>query len=106
MCYMPCLADCQSQLTAASACNVNGGGHAALAQVHTLQLEAFCRCHFFLCTDALLVSLCRAREAAMQATSSPLLEVGIEQATGIVWNITGPEDMTLYEVGVTTIRCR
>jgi len=40
----------------------------------------------------------RAREAAMQATSSPLLEVGIEQATGIVWNITGPEDMTLYEV--------
>jgi hypothetical protein len=35
----------------------------------------------------------------MQATSSPLLEVGIEQATGLVWNITGPEDMTLFEVG-------
>ena len=40
----------------------------------------------------------RAREAALAATSSPLLEVGIEQATGIVYNITGPEDMTLYEV--------
>ncbi|KAI8472295.1 MAG: plastid division protein FtsZ2 [Monoraphidium minutum] len=40
----------------------------------------------------------RAREAALLATSSPLLEVGIEQATGIVYNITGPEDMTLFEV--------
>jgi cell division GTPase FtsZ len=40
----------------------------------------------------------RARQAALAATSSPLLEVGIEQATGIVWNITGPADMTLYEV--------
>ena len=40
----------------------------------------------------------RAREAALAATSSPLLEVGIEQATGIVYNITGPEDMTLHEV--------
>lgn len=27
-------------------------------------------------------------------------QVGIEQATGIVYNITGPEDMTLHEVGV------
>lgn len=40
----------------------------------------------------------RAREAAMNAISSPLLDVGIERATGIVWNITGPSDMTLFEV--------
>ena len=52
-----------------------------------------------------MVSCCSAREAAMQATSSPLLEVGIEQATGIVWNITGPEDMTLYEVGSVPCAC-
>ncbi len=35
----------------------------------------------------------------MKAIHSPLLEVGIEQATGIVWNITGPSNMTLFEVG-------
>lgn len=40
----------------------------------------------------------RARDAALLATSSPLLEVGIDKATGIVWNITGPADMTLFEV--------
>lgn len=40
----------------------------------------------------------RARKAAMAAISSPLLDVGIERATGIVWNITGPPDLTLYEV--------
>jgi len=40
----------------------------------------------------------RARDAAMNAISSPLLDVGIERATGIVWNITGPADMTLFEV--------
>eukprot|EP00210_Caulerpa_lentillifera_P002589 g2483.t1 len=40
----------------------------------------------------------RARDAAMNAISSPLLDVGIERATGIVWNITGPSDMTLFEV--------
>ncbi len=40
----------------------------------------------------------RAREAASRAIQSPLLEVGIERATGIVWNITGPADMTLFEV--------
>lgn len=34
----------------------------------------------------------------MNAISSPLLDVGIERATGIVWNITGPPDMTLFEV--------
>ena len=42
----------------------------------------------------------RAADAARAAVSSPLLDVGIERATGIVWNITGPEDMKLHEVGV------
>ena len=41
----------------------------------------------------------RAADAARAAVSSPLLDVGIERATGIVWNITGPEDMKLHEVG-------
>ena len=40
----------------------------------------------------------RAKEAALAAISSPLLDIGIERATGIVWNITGPPDMTLFEV--------
>lgn len=40
----------------------------------------------------------RARDAALAATSSPLLDIGIERATGIVWNITGPADLTLFEV--------
>ncbi len=40
----------------------------------------------------------RARDAALGAIQSPLLDVGIERATGIVWNITGGKDMTLFEV--------
>ena len=40
----------------------------------------------------------RARDAAMNAIQSPLLDVGIERATGIVWNITGGADLTLFEV--------
>ena len=40
----------------------------------------------------------RARDAAIAAISSPLLDVGIERATGIVWNITGGTDLTLHEV--------
>ena len=41
----------------------------------------------------------RAREAAMQAISSPLLEASsIEGARGVVLNITGGTDMTLHEV--------
>ncbi|GFR51949.1 hypothetical protein Agub_g14471 [Astrephomene gubernaculifera] len=40
----------------------------------------------------------RAQEAALRAISSPLLEVGIDRATGVVWNITGPPNMTLHEV--------
>ncbi|XP_073298062.1 cell division protein FtsZ homolog 2-2, chloroplastic-like [Primulina huaijiensis] len=40
----------------------------------------------------------RARDAALNAIQSPLLDIGIERATGIVWNITGGCDMTLFEV--------
>jgi cell division protein FtsZ len=40
----------------------------------------------------------RAREAAEAAISSPLLDLGIDRATGIVWNITGGDDLTLHEV--------
>ncbi|MCO5568464.1 hypothetical protein L7F22_022163 [Adiantum nelumboides] len=40
----------------------------------------------------------RARDAALNAIQSPLLDVGIKRATGIVWNITGGSDLTLFEV--------
>ncbi|XP_075488211.1 cell division protein FtsZ homolog 2-1, chloroplastic-like isoform X2 [Primulina tabacum] len=40
----------------------------------------------------------RARDAALNAIQSPLLDIGIERATGIVWNITGGTDLTLSEV--------
>ncbi|XP_022144785.1 cell division protein FtsZ homolog 2-1, chloroplastic-like [Momordica charantia] len=40
----------------------------------------------------------RARDAALNAIQSPLLDIGIERATGIVWNITGGTDLTLFEV--------
>ncbi|MBA0553084.1 hypothetical protein Golob_012301 [Gossypium lobatum] len=40
----------------------------------------------------------RARDAALNAIKSPLLDIGIERATGIVWNITGGTDLTLFEV--------
>lgn len=40
----------------------------------------------------------RAREAAMAAISSPLLESSIEGARGVVFNITGGSDLTLHEV--------
>jgi cell division protein FtsZ len=40
----------------------------------------------------------RAREAAVQAITSPLLESSIEGARGVVLNITGGLDMTLIEV--------
>ena len=42
----------------------------------------------------------RARDAALNAIQSPLLDIGIERATGIVWNITGGTDLTLFEVGL------
>ncbi|MDY7019958.1 MAG: cell division protein FtsZ [Cyanobacteriota bacterium] len=40
----------------------------------------------------------RAREAAMGAISSPLLESSIDGAKGVVFNITGGTDLTLHEV--------
>ncbi len=40
----------------------------------------------------------RAREAAVAAISSPLLESSIEGAKGVVLNITGGHDLTLHEV--------
>lgn len=40
----------------------------------------------------------RAEEAAIAATSAPLIERSIERATGIVYNITGGRDLTLQEV--------
>lgn len=40
----------------------------------------------------------RAEEAALAATSAPLIEKSIERATGIVYNITGGKDLTLQEV--------
>lgn len=40
----------------------------------------------------------RAREAAMAAISSPLLESSIDGAKGVVFNITGGHDLTLHEV--------
>jgi len=40
----------------------------------------------------------RARDAALNAIQSPLLDIGIQRATGIVWNITGGTDLTLFEV--------
>jgi len=40
----------------------------------------------------------RAIEAARQAIDSPLLELSIDGAMGILYNITGGNDMTMYEV--------
>eukprot|EP00877_Chromochloris_zofingiensis_P015022 jgi/Chrzof1/9774/Cz04g15090.t1 len=40
----------------------------------------------------------RAEQAAVAATSAPLIQRSIERATGIVYNITGGSDLTLAEV--------
>ncbi|HMT20038.1 MAG TPA: cell division protein FtsZ [Promineifilum sp.] len=40
----------------------------------------------------------RARDAATQALSSRLLDVSIDGARGILFNVTGGPDMTLYEI--------
>ena len=40
----------------------------------------------------------RALEAAQQAVSSRLLDITIDGARGILFNITGGDDLTLYEV--------
>jgi len=40
----------------------------------------------------------RAADAARMAVTSPLLDVAIDGAKGILFNITGGEDLTLFEV--------
>ena len=40
----------------------------------------------------------RATDAARQAIASPLLEVDITGATGVLFNVTGPEDLSLREL--------
>src|SRR5690606_16994047 len=40
----------------------------------------------------------RATDAARQAISSPLLEVDITGATGVLFNVTGPRDLGLREL--------
>ncbi|MEQ8237006.1 MAG: cell division protein FtsZ [Syntrophomonadaceae bacterium] len=40
----------------------------------------------------------RAAEAARQAISSPLLETSIQGAKGVLFNISGGEDLTLFEI--------
>ena len=40
----------------------------------------------------------RAIEAARTAISSPLLETSIDGASGVIFNVTGGPDLTLYEV--------
>jgi cell division protein FtsZ len=40
----------------------------------------------------------RAAMAARAATASPLLDLSIEGATGVLFNITGGPDMTMFEV--------
>lgn len=42
----------------------------------------------------------RAVEAAKQAISSPLLDASISGARGILFNVTGPEDLLLFEVNM------
>ncbi|GAB4856463.1 hypothetical protein Ancab_014378 [Ancistrocladus abbreviatus] len=41
------------------------------------------------------------RDAVLNAIQSPSLDIGIERATGIVWNITGGSDLTLFEANAT-----
>ena len=40
----------------------------------------------------------RAEKAALRAVESPLLEISMDGATGVLLSIAGPADMTLYEV--------
>ncbi len=42
----------------------------------------------------------RAVEAAKQAIASPLLDASIQGARGVLFNITGPEDLLLFEVNM------
>ena len=58
----------------------------------------FLKCGFNQVGASIGVGKTRARDAALNAIQSPLLDIGIERATGIVWNITGGTDLTLFEV--------
>lgn len=40
----------------------------------------------------------RAREAALAAISSPLLDIPIQRAKGVMFNIVGGKDLQLNEV--------
>ena len=40
----------------------------------------------------------RAQEAARKAINSPLLDISIEQAKGVLVNISGGPDISLYEI--------
>ena len=42
----------------------------------------------------------RAVEAAKQAISSPLLDASIQGARGVLFNVTGPQDLLLFEVNM------
>lgn len=48
--------------------------------------------------------MCRVLKAAQDAISSSLLEVSIDAATGVLFNVTGPLDLGLAEVRTTTMR--
>lgn len=58
----------------------------------------FIKFYLFLSPHSKFSGKSRARDAALNAIQSPLLDIGIERATGIVWNITGGMDLTLFEV--------
>jgi cell division GTPase FtsZ len=53
-----------------------------------------------LCLLALTAAVhsCRVLRAAQDAISSSLLEVSIDSATGVLFNVTGPLDLGLAEV--------
>ncbi|KAF2321622.1 hypothetical protein GH714_000684 [Hevea brasiliensis] len=42
----------------------------------------------------------KARDAALNAIQSLLLDIGFEQATGIVWKITGGSSLALFELSL------
>ncbi|XP_058005219.1 cell division protein FtsZ homolog 2-2, chloroplastic-like [Hevea brasiliensis] len=44
----------------------------------------------------------KARDAALNAIQSLLLDIGFEQATGIVWKITGGSSLALFELSLPT----
>ena len=47
----------------------------------------------------------RAKAAAHQAISNPLLDISVEQATGVLFNVTGGTDLKLSELNATAYVC-